>query len=639
MLKTKLKLLIITFGTIFLVKTQAQVTIGLNEAPVDGALLQLKTIEDAVSNGGINATQGLGMPRMILTNKYDLTDILNSPTSGNREDHVGLILYQTGYQEHATLGIFCPGLYVWDGKEWQRLGNACIELNINNLYFDFNSGLDNRGNVVSKPLNVSWNPTSGNLTWVYETSLLNNLDFISNSIPSSPWTSNPMNINLEPDAMTALEVDSILGNPWLSKESKITINLTDGVSTRTRSITMNQTNYVLKVNEGYYTSYARIPAFLSTEQKNIPIACNGVWKASVINDEKNSLTGISVISGETGTAITSGGENLKNSTHKKTDFYYTPSPGGVGTKYATVDVLFEDTESPKRFKDILVTAVQCQGTVDENVLGAGVQKHTDQSGNDFYSADFGVAGRWMVTNLAAKEYDTRTTRTGDDKTIVQPLIATPSYDPVFEDPLWAYPANNNTSNANDDSKYLANSFVGLLYNWAAATNSKGGADGKEFADTEKEAGHEKRQGICPNGWHIPTHYEWTELENEINQNTSKYSTIADIEPTNSNSFPKSTAVTHWHGTLHGMAMKDPCEPRYTGASKSPLMGGFGGLLVGRGEDGKAWDFGRVGNFWSSTSSGNSGNTAYRRAVNYMENRANTVNAQRYRLFSVRCKQD
>lgn len=88
-----------------------------------------------------------------------------------------------------------------------------------------------------------------------------------------------------------------------------------------------------------------------------------------------------------------------------------------------------------------------------------------------------------------------------------------------------------------------------------------------------------------------------------------------------------------------MAMKDPCEPKYTGASKSPLAGGFGGLLVGRGENGKAWDFGRVGNFWSSTSAGNSGKTAYRRALNYMEDRMNTVNAERYRMFSVRCKQD
>lgn len=633
----------IIFMCFITVNVQAQVTIGMEEAPAEGALLQLKSIGDAVSNGGANASQGLGMPRMILTNKFDLTDIIDSPSIQDKEEHTGLMVYQTGYQEHATKGLFCPGLYIWNGAEWQRMSEPCIELNIDNLYFDFNSGQDNRGSVASKALNTSWNPAKAALTWTTSALTLDDVPFLTNPIPTSPWTSNPMSLNLLPDAMTTAEVDTVApGNPWLSKETQMNVVLTNGTNVRTRVITLNQTNYALKVNNGFSNGYARIPALLSTEQKSVPVASNGIWKATVENDDKNIITGISIGSGITGSTTTSGGENLKNSTHKKVDFYYTPAAGGTGTKYATADILFEDTESAKRFKDIRITVTQCQGTLDEATLGAGVQKHTDQSGNTFYSADFGVAGRWMVTNLAAKEYDTRATRTGDDQTIPQALVAVPSYNATQNtvDPLWAFPATNNSSNPADDSKFVDNPFVGLLYTWAAATNSKGGlVDGTDVAGVEFEAGHEKRQGICPNGWHLPNHYEWTELENEINQYTSKYSTIPDITPTNSNSFPKSTAVTYWHGTLHGMAMKDPCEQKYTGASKSPLAGGFAGLLVGRGEDGKAWDFGRVGNFWSSTSSGNSGRTAYRRALNYMEDRMNTVNAERYRMFSVRCKQD
>ena len=42
---------------------------------------------------------------------------------------------------------------------------------------------------------------------------------------------------------------------------------------------------------------------------------------------------------------------------------------------------------------------------------------------------------------------------------------------------------------------------GVLYNWPAAMDG----------DTSSTANPSGVQGICPTGWHLPSHEEWTEL--------------------------------------------------------------------------------------------------------------------------------
>ncbi|MDR2955081.1 MAG: fibrobacter succinogenes major paralogous domain-containing protein [Prevotella sp.] len=118
---TKRLCLFLVFSSLISVKAKAQVTIGIDEAPVHGALLQLKNLADASSSDNINSTKGLGMPRMVLTNRYDLTNVLDNPSSTEEEDHIGLVVYQTGHQNSDEFGIFCPGLYVWNGEEWTEM--------------------------------------------------------------------------------------------------------------------------------------------------------------------------------------------------------------------------------------------------------------------------------------------------------------------------------------------------------------------------------------------------------------------------------------------------------------------------------------------------------------------------------------
>lgn len=132
-MKTKLTVFILCLftwlqgGSLF-----AQVSVGLDEKPMEGAIFQLKSTKDTDSNGGINATQGLGFPRVSLSDNANLYPMFLTnpavPTSGPTTDYVankasidkthrGLVVYNVG----TTYG---EGLYYWDGSEWMSLDNT-----------------------------------------------------------------------------------------------------------------------------------------------------------------------------------------------------------------------------------------------------------------------------------------------------------------------------------------------------------------------------------------------------------------------------------------------------------------------------------------------------------------------------------
>ena len=96
----------------------SQVTIGMGEKPVNGALLQLKTITDAASAGEENASQGLGVPRVALVNKDQLQPMYSETDAENLTEqqklaHKGLVVYNVKEVEGIN-----PGLNIWDGEQW-----------------------------------------------------------------------------------------------------------------------------------------------------------------------------------------------------------------------------------------------------------------------------------------------------------------------------------------------------------------------------------------------------------------------------------------------------------------------------------------------------------------------------------------
>lgn len=97
----------------------AQVTIGASEAPLGGALLQLKNKPD---RQGANADKGLLLPRVSLKSKTgDLAATMGLEEGlygTDASSHAGLVVYAVDKFELTN----CPGVYVWDGQEWQWLG-------------------------------------------------------------------------------------------------------------------------------------------------------------------------------------------------------------------------------------------------------------------------------------------------------------------------------------------------------------------------------------------------------------------------------------------------------------------------------------------------------------------------------------
>jgi len=118
---------------LFSVQVEAQVTIGLDEEPVKGAILQLKTLK--VTGGNANSIRGLMLPRVALdvagstsgTVGEKLRKSLRLPASETTDasSHIGLIVYNTQSINKATGSPFaenkiCPGVYVWTGTLWVR---------------------------------------------------------------------------------------------------------------------------------------------------------------------------------------------------------------------------------------------------------------------------------------------------------------------------------------------------------------------------------------------------------------------------------------------------------------------------------------------------------------------------------------
>lgn len=117
----------------------AQVTIGVDEEPNPGALLDLKEN----TNLGQNSTRGLLLPRVSLHNINSINPILNADTASSsiQSLHSGLMVFNMTDDYAAKL---CRGVYVWSANIWKRLNQPCCfqlkEVVITNPSLNFNSG-------------------------------------------------------------------------------------------------------------------------------------------------------------------------------------------------------------------------------------------------------------------------------------------------------------------------------------------------------------------------------------------------------------------------------------------------------------------------------------------------------------------
>ncbi|MDR0427628.1 MAG: fibrobacter succinogenes major paralogous domain-containing protein [Dysgonamonadaceae bacterium] len=250
---------------------------------------------------------------------------------------------------------------------------------------------------------------------------------------------------------------------------------------------------------------------------------------------------------------------------------------------------------------------------------------TDPRDNETYlTGNFGTAGIWMLENL---RYVTGYTH---------------SVYISYTSKYYGYPGANEQPYSTVTAKTNWNKSWGVLYNWAGATNGR--SSNINESDKSYDAGHPKVQGVCPDGWYLPSDWEWNNLEEVIAAAEKNIYSSEDPSPMTSGF----RGAMNYRNAPLGRKMKSTSKVTETasatnGTSKLAAVGGFDALLVGivlEVEDDGTFrrHFGTHAYFWSSSSYNNTyacgrylthDNTGVNRY--YYGNRSD--------LYSVRCKKD
>ncbi len=158
---------------------------------------------------------------------------------------------------------------------------------------------------------------------------------------------------------------------------------------------------------------------------------------------------------------------------------------------------------------------------------------TDIDGNNYKTIQIGNQV-WMAENL-------KTTHYADGSAI-----------PLVEDsPTWAAFEADDGAYCWYDNNIANKNTYGGLYTWAAAMK----VDGANPID---------EQGVCPNGWHVPSELEWQELEMQLGMSQAEAGTY------------------NWRGTDEGLKLKEtglnhwlsPNEGATNSSGFTALPGGF-----------------------------------------------------------------
>ena len=296
-----------------------------------------------------------------------------------------------------------------------------------------------------------------------------------------------------------------------------------------------------------------------------------------------------------GSAITARGVCWNTSPHPTRNNYYSTSGSGTGSFTSSLTLLIPNTTYYVRAFAISTGGIAYGNEVvfttpadpyHDGEPCTGASTVTDRDSNVYNTVQVGNQC-WMKENL-------RTTQYADGTPILQGSDASDA------DAYWFYP-NGNPSNKPT---------YGLLYNWIALMH---GTDGSS-------ANPSGVQGICPDGWHVPSDAEWTQLTNYV---SSRGQYICN---NNTNFIAKVlAATTGWSSNNTTCSIGNNLE--------SNNATGFGALPAGD----HNYGFGMLGRYWSATNSGN--NNAYYRYFYYASPGIQRYTNYKSYGYSVRCVRD
>lgn len=229
--------------------------------------------------------------------------------------------------------------------------------------------------------------------------------------------------------------------------------------------------------------------------------------------------------------------------------------------YATINGTEDSVVVSQQQSDAQVIVMAFETAQTDGLPCPGTPTLTDIDGNVYNTVMLGQQC-WMKENL-------RTTRFADGGGI-------PAIDTILASPL-RYAPNGDMANV---------ATYGYLYNWAAVMH---GADGSNSNPSGV-------QGICPDGWHVPSEAEWTQLTDFVG---SREEYVCGLY--NNNYIGKAlAATTGWNTDTENFCAvgNDPSSNNATGFSILPA-GSFGTGDVGANPN-FYHNFSDYAIFWSAT---------------------------------------
>lgn len=224
----------------------------------------------------------------------------------------------------------------------------------------------------------------------------------------------------------------------------------------------------------------------------------------------------------------------------------------------------------------------------------------DVDGNIYLTLKIGEQ-RWMTQNL-------KTTRYANGMAI--PLITDDSLWALLEDTARAY----SFYMENDNS---ADSLYGALYTWGAVVAYDGNASDS------------RTQGICPDGWHVPSDDEWKKLEIECGMSVSEADKTGFRGLDNHVGSLLAGDIHAWYG---GSYLRSHPEFGFTGFNARGA--GMHSQAASNGKCGLRY----LNGFWWTATETNDGR-AWCRNISSLASQVNRKDFNKANGFSVRCVKD
>ena len=268
----------------------------------------------------------------------------------------------------------------------------------------------------------------------------------------------------------------------------------------------------------------------------------------------------------------------------------------------------------------------------------------------YYYADFGEAGIWMTQNLRTRYTPEGIAMESTDYQSTNGLDGNGQPQKRF-----AYPGHGGDKFVGDTyrANVAAGIQIGLLYDFFTATDHKncstvdqgqvaGSTPGSNEVESREENG--RIQGICPQGWHLPSDRELNLLEKELTEHASLYTqTPATVDGTWNPAWDTSTGNRGGAALAYAVKSKQAMINQTYQASyansKKASEGGFDFNLTGFAST--AAPYGGFG-VWGYllTSSGSTYNGVYTRSI-YCDYAyvGRQQSSPRHHGLAVRCKKD